>query len=181
MVGRAQLRCANSWMEEIAMAPMKYLIALVASLYLVAMGTGAVIDRVANSTKDPRTQDVAESSLDESTIEALLLSGADPTNLFEPTAAGKPHEPLCFSGQLEVASENHSSLDGAHFVSRKFEGHTYIALLTNPPVYLHQDEHQAVSATHLDSLPGELYPQMGQIVNQKESCTERSLYISRID
>lgn len=163
------------------MAPMKYLIALVASLYLVAIGTGAVIDRVANSTTDPQTQQVVEPSLDVNTLEALLLSGADPTDLFEPTAAGQPLEALCFSGQLEVASANHSSLDGAHFVSQKLEGETYIALLTLPPVYLHQDEHQAVSATHLKSLPSELYTQMGQIIRQKDRCSERSLYLSRID
>lgn len=164
------------------MAPVKYLIAAIASMYLLVMGTSTLIDFISDSSSvEPQAEFASESSESEEELLKQLLAGADPTDLFEPTAAGRPVAPACFSGELEIDDSNLTSLNGARFVSQDFQGDTYITLLTLPPVYLHQTEHQAVSATRVEELPDGLYPQVGQVLNQKETCAERSLYLSRID
>lgn len=162
-----------------AMSSIKYLLFAFASMYLLMTGTTALIDVIADSSKQPASSQSAEEET-QSEI-AQILAGADPTDVFEPTAAGRMLTPECFSGQIETANQQLSSLNGTRFISRNFQGETYITLMTLPPVYLLQDEHQAVSATRIDNLPPELRAEMGVFSSKSSSCPERSLYLSKIN
>ncbi len=162
------------------MASIKYLLFAFVGMYFLIMGTSTVIDLIADSSKQSAT---THPSVEEETSFEIsqILAGADPTDVFEPTAAGRMLTPSCYSGQIETENKNLSSFNGTRFISRNFEGETYIALLTLPPIYLLQDENQVVSATRIDQLPPELVPEMGQMLGQQTSCAERSLFLSRID
>lgn len=143
-----------------------------------------IVDQIGPSTASVYTTDEASSDTAELNEQAIaqLLAGADPTDLFEPTAAGQPlNTTTCFTGTLETDSAQHTHLEGARFIAKEVNDDQYITVMTLPPVHLFQNEYQAVTAQKLDRLPTEVQPKMRQVLASQEQCQQRSLYLSRID
>ncbi|MGB2131795.1 MAG: hypothetical protein ACPHXW_10190 [Marinobacterium sp.] len=164
------------------MPPIKTLLTGAVILYVGFTGTSFMIDQIGSSSAFtyPTAPPSANNTNDEDNI-AKLLAGADPTDLFEPTAAGVTLRPSCFTGQLEIDSEDHLSLKGANFIGRYLDDEVFITLMTLPPMHLHQDQHQAVTATHLPALPDSVREHMTLALASQSECQARTLYLSRID
>lgn len=107
-----------------------------------------------------------------------LLAGADPTDLFEPTAAGPT--PPCFRGELEMAADVAPQLSGYPYVSLRVDQYNYIRVLSFDGFYLVQHPHQSVSATERWEVPKAAEDKLNAVSDRMENCKQRTLYLSSI-
>lgn len=160
------------------MPSFKTLLVVSAAAYAGFSGISHMLDQLGPATPEASLTTTS----DDAQNLAKLLAGADPTDLFEPSAAGQPASSApCFTGRLEIDSTAHAHLAGASFISQSVDKKVFITVLTLPPVHLYQNEHQAVTATHLATLPEAILPQMQQTLARRSHCQQRSLYLSRIE
>lgn len=119
-------------------------------------------------------------SQDQQQIDALL-KGADPSEIFEPTAAGGQHViSECASGELELAEGLKPEMDGHTYVSVRLNQHTYIRVIPFDHTYLVQQPYQSVSASEQAKIPDDAMQQLNQVLTDAGRCEQRTLYLSSV-
>ncbi|SEF62507.1 hypothetical protein [Marinobacterium lutimaris] len=108
-----------------------------------------------------------------------LMAGADPSDLFEATAAGGARD--CLHGRIQMSDGNHSALNGRLYVAHRSSDITYIQTLEPSDTYLVQGPLQAVTANRQTEIPDAAKQALQRDIQHIERCTERSFYLSSIN
>jgi len=136
------------------------------------------IDYLAQTPASAKINSNKASLMDAEKLEAIA-QGADPTDLFEPTAAGKPINLACDSGYIEGdINENRFSKIGYASITER--GITYIQVSRYSPSYLVQEQYQSVTATEVEKLPDSIKAQLQKKISNPAGCSSQNLYLSQI-
>ncbi|GGB86023.1 hypothetical protein GCM10011352_09880 [Marinobacterium zhoushanense] len=111
-----------------------------------------------------------------------ILQGADPSEIFEPTAAGGPRPSSeCASGELELAEGLKPEMNGHTYVSVRVDRMTYIRVLPFDHTFLVQRPYQSVSATEQGEIPDDAAQLLSQAETNASRCQQRTLYLSSVN
>ncbi|TCK02673.1 hypothetical protein [Marinobacterium mangrovicola] len=110
-----------------------------------------------------------------------LMDGADPSDIFEPTAAGSPPVQGCLYGWIEMPDEQESGLDGLFYVARRSDNLTYILPLPGNHNYLVQHPFQSVTANRLENIPATIKTALQEDLQRLSQCQQRNYFFSAIN
>ena len=111
---------------------------------------------------------------------ASIIAGADPTDVFAPTAIGQPLNVTCGAGFIsgDMDTNKFSKISYASLDIGKL---TYIQVSRFAPSYLIQERLQVVSAKQVDSVPSKVKQRLEAIMRDPTQCYQNDLYLSKID
>ena len=108
-----------------------------------------------------------------------ILAGADPTDVLEPTAAGRRQNIACDTGYI-VGDMDTNKFSKISYASLEEKGITYIQVSKYNPSYLVQEGYQSVSATEVDRIPDSVKNRLQQKINNPAGCQSLDLYLSNV-
>ncbi|TCK02672.1 hypothetical protein [Marinobacterium mangrovicola] len=130
------------------------------------------------SSESASTEKTSQSDELEDQLEQLI-AGADPSDIFEPTAAGGYQD--CLHGRIQMPEDNRTLLHDRLYLAHRSNGMTYIQTLEPSDTYLVQGPLQAVTATQHSAIPAHAKLALQRDFNQLEKCKERSFYLYSIN
>jgi hypothetical protein len=120
-----------------------------------------------------------ESASSEAAFLESMDNGVDPTDILEPTAAGKTLNSACEAGYI-VGDLNDNRFSEISYASIDREGITYIQVSRYSPSYLIQEQDQIVTATEVDEIPDSIRRQLQRDIIEPDRCNNLDLYLSKI-
>ena len=108
-----------------------------------------------------------------------IMDGEDPTEVLEPTAAGKPLNYICDTGYI-AGDMDKNRFSKISYASIAHEGKTYIQISRYSPTYLIQENYQIVSATEVRDIPAEIKNMLDRKIKNPAECDQQDLYLSNI-
>jgi len=129
--------------------------------------------RYNNNIQDPAS---SQAQLD------AVRNGADPSEVYAPTAAGASAEEstYCRQGKIETPAGVKPSLDGLSYISIELNDLTYIKVMSLSHDYLFQNSYQTVTANPLSTLPKDAEVQLAEALSAPHNCEQWPLYLSAI-
>ncbi|WP_415898221.1 hypothetical protein ACMXYR_08025 [Neptuniibacter sp. QD29_5] len=139
------------------------------------------MDYLAQSPSSPvATSNTSKSSLSDAQKVEAVLAGADPTDVFESTAAGKSLSVACDSGFI-AGDINKNRFSRISYASITERGITYIQVSRYSPTYLVQEHYQAVTATEVSKVPDSIKAALQAKISNPQGCSSQDLYLSQIN
>ncbi|KEA61697.1 hypothetical protein ADIMK_4154 [Marinobacterium lacunae] len=123
-------------------------------------------------------QNARDTGVSQDQLDAIL-QGADPTEVFAPTAAGNTPLP-CTRGEIELADGVNPEMQGHEFVSTQINDRTYIKVMPFERRFLVQRSYQSVSATEYAQIPTNAERQLQDAIAKVDNCEHRTLYLSSV-
>lgn len=139
------------------------------------------MDYLAQSPSSPSaTSNATKGPLNDADRVEAVLAGADPTDVFQPTAAGKKLSVACDSGYIagDINKNRYSKISYASITER---GITYIQVSRYSPTYLVQEHYQAVTATEVSKVPDSIKAALQAKISNPYGCSSQDLYLSQIN
>ena len=122
------------------------------------------IDYLAQSPNTPNQSSSPKKADNSAEQIQAILAGADPTDVFEPTAAGKKINYLCDTGFIagdldanKFSKISYASVDAGDL--------TYIQISHYSPSYLVQEKYQTVSATEVSEVPQDVKRRLEEAIS----------------